>query len=147
MSDSDPNFGISRRDQKSVGTRGWQVRFQRKGVRYGRFFSDSAWGGQTGSLNRARQFRDRLLARAERVERLSAASSRSHTVPASRNRSGVVGVTRIVQKSANGTEYHFWQASWTSSDGDRKMVRFSVLKHGDEAAFELACVARRDAMR
>lgn len=146
MSDSDPNFGISRLDQESVGTHGWQVRFQRKGVRYGRFFSDSAWGGQSKSLSRARQFRDRLLARAERSEQVADASSRSHRIPAARNRSGVVGVTRIVQRSANGTEYYFWQASWTSSDGDRKTIRYSVLKHGDEVAFELACVARRDAL-
>ncbi len=146
MSDSDPDFGISRLDQESVSTHGWQVRFQRKGVRYGRFFSDSVWGSRDSALARARQFRDRLLARAERSGRGRSASSRSHTGPAARNSSGVVGVTRIVQRTSNGTEYHFWQASWTSSDGKRQSVRYSVLKHGDEPAFELACIARREAL-
>jgi len=147
VSDSDPSFGISRLDQESVGTHGWQVRFQRKGVRYGRFFSDSAWGSRETALIRARQFRDRLLARAERAGENRTASSRSHTGPAARNQSGVVGVTRILQRSANGTEYFFWQASWTSAEGIRKTVRYSVLKHGDETAFELACIARREALR
>ncbi|MEM1441253.1 MAG: AP2 domain-containing protein [Verrucomicrobiota bacterium] len=146
MTTPDPNYGISRLDQKSVGTHGWQVRFQRKGVRYGRFFSDSAWGGKGKALTRARQFRDRLLARAQRAEGAAKASSRSHTGPAARNRSGVVGVTRIVQRSSGGTEYHFWQASWTSAKGDRRTVRYSVLKHGDKAAFEMACLARREAL-
>lgn len=146
MSDSDPFFGISRLDQESVGTHGWQVRFQRKGVRYGRFFSDSAWGGEKAALAKAQQFRDRLLARAQRSSGEGAASARSHTGPAARNRSGVVGVTRIIQRSATGMEYHFWQASWTSSEGDRQTIRYSVLKHGDETAFELACIARRKAL-
>lgn len=147
MSDSDSDVGISRLDQESVGTHGWQVRLQRKGVRYGRFFSDAEWGGREGSLVQACRFRDRLHARAERGKEKERTSSRSHTGPASRNRSGVVGVNRITQRSANGTEYYFWQAGWTSADGVRRSVRFSVLKHGDETAFALACRARRDAFR
>ncbi|MDF1824347.1 MAG: AP2 domain-containing protein [Verrucomicrobiales bacterium] len=146
MSDSDPYFGISRLDQESVGTHGWQVRFQRKGVRYGRFFSDSAWGGEAAALGKAQKFRDRLLARAERGGAETAASPRSHSSPAARNRSGVVGVTRIMQRSADGTEYYFWQASWTTGEGKRKTIRYSVLKHGNETAFELACIARREAL-
>ena len=147
MSSLDPNFGISRLDQESVGTHGWQVRLQRKGVRYGRFFSDSAWGGERTALVKARQFRDRILAHVERQNEERAASVRSHRAPASRNQSGVVGVTRIVQRSSKGVEYHFWQASWTTAEGDRKTVRYSVLKHGDETAFEMACRARRRATR
>lgn len=144
MSDSEDNSGISRLDQPSAGTHGWQVRLQRKGVRYGRFFSDSVWGGSEGALAKARQFRDRLLAHTKRGTS-KGVSPRSHTTPATRNRSGVVGVTRIVQRSANGVEYHFWQASWTSPEGTRESIRYSVLKYGDSEAFRLACRARREA--
>lgn len=144
VSDSEEDFGISRLDQPSVGTHGWQVRLQRKGVRYGRFFSDSVWGGEDGALLKARQYRDRLLAHTERGTG-KGVSTRSHTSPAARNRSGVVGVTRIIQRSAKGAEYHFWQASWTSPDGVRESIRFSVLKYGDREAFRLACRARREA--
>lgn len=143
MSDSDTEFAISRLDQTSVGTHGWQVRLQRKGVRYGRFFSDSAWGGREESLSLAIRYRDRILAHIERA--IERRSSSSHSLPAARNNSGVVGVAKITQRSANGVEYQFWQASWTSPNGNRKAVRYSVLKFGDREAFRRACIARREA--
>lgn len=142
MSDSEEEFAISRLDQPSVGTHGWQVRLQRKGVRYGRFFSDSAWGGREASFALAVRYRDRIISHVERPD--SERSTRSHALPSSRNTSGVVGVTKIVQRSANGDEYRFWQASWTTAEGERKTVRYSVLKHGDEEAFRRACVSRRE---
>lgn len=146
MSGDESRPGITRLDQVSVATHGWQVRIQWKGVRFGRFFSDAAWGGREAALSCAERYRDRLLARLERRRSEASASTRSHTGPAARNRSGVVGVSRIVQRTASGAEYHFWQASWTSPDGIRESVRFSVLKHGEEIALSLACEARRKAM-
>jgi len=142
VSDSETEFAISRLDQPSVGTHGWQVRLQRKGVRYGRFFSDSAWGGRDESLALAIRFRDRILAHVERSA--DTRSSSSHSLPAARNSSGAVGVAKITQRSANGVEYHFWQASWTSPNGHRKTVRYSVLKFGDREAFRRACIKRRE---
>ncbi|MDF1754187.1 MAG: AP2 domain-containing protein [Verrucomicrobiales bacterium] len=145
MSDDSANLrGISRLEQESSGTYGWQVRIQRNGVRYGRFFSDYEWGGTQKALNIALQYRDRVIAHQERV---SQTSVRAHETVGARNQSGVVGVTRISQRSAKGIEYHFWQASWTDQDGNRRTVRYSVLKLGEEKAFELACVAREDALK
>ncbi|MCB1204545.1 MAG: hypothetical protein KDN18_09820 [Verrucomicrobiae bacterium] len=146
MNGDESRPGITRLDQTSVATHGWQVRLQWKGVRFGRFFSDSTWGGREAALLCAERYRDRLLARLERRRSASSASTRSHTAPAGRNRSGTVGVTRIVQRSSSGAEYHFWQASWTTSDGRREMVRFSVLKYGEETALALAREARRRAL-
>jgi hypothetical protein len=146
VSGDDSRLGITRLDQNSVATHGWQVRLQWKGVRFGRFFSDAAWGGREAALFCAVRYRDRLAARLERRRSEAAASTRSHTAPTSRNRSGVVGVARIVQRSASGVEYSFWQASWTAPDGTRESVRFSVRKHGEETALVLACEARRKAM-
>ena len=140
MSESDPNYGISRLDQEAVGTHGWQVRFQRKGVRHGRFFSDSEWGGRERALRTARLFRDRLLAH----NRPETDEVRVHSQITRRNQSGVIGVTRISQRSAKGDEYHFWQASWTGADGERQVVRYSVLKLGEDEAFRLACKAREE---
>lgn len=146
MSGDDSRPGITRLDQVSVATHGWQVRIQGKGVRFGRFFSDAAWGGREAALLCAERYRDRLVARLERRKADASASTRSHTLPTSRNRSGMVGVARIVQRSAAGVEYYFWQASWTAPDGTRETVRFSVQKHGEEIALTLACEARRKAM-
>lgn len=146
MSGDDSRPGITRLDQVSVATHGWQVRIQGKGVRFGRFFSDAAWGGREAALLCAERYRDRLGARLERRRADASASTRSHTLPTARNRSGMVGVARIVQRSAAGVEYYFWQASWTAPDGTRETVRFSVQKHGEEIALTLACEARRKAM-
>ncbi len=146
MSGDDPSFGITRLDQASVATHGWQVRLQWKGVRFGRFFSDSTWGGREAAWVCAVRYRDRLLAKLERNQAKATASTRSHAAPASRNRSGVVGVSKIVQRSPGGGEYHFWQASWMSPNGRRETLRFSVRKYGDQVAFSLAVAARRRAL-
>jgi len=138
--------GITRLDQVSVSTHGWQVRIQWKGARFGRFFSDAIWGGREAALLCAERYRDRLVARLDRRRAEASASTRSHTAPTSRNRSGMVGVARIVQRSASGVEYFFWQASWTAPDGTRESVRFSVQKHGEALALTRACEARRKAM-
>ncbi len=137
--------GISRLDQESVATHGWQVRIQSKGVRYGRFFSDRLWGGRDGSLEAAIRYRDRLVSRIHRVQAEGAISARSRQIPDPRNRSGVVGVSRVVQRSAAGVEYHFWQASWTNVEGKRVVMRYSVLKYGDDRARDMACESRRKA--
>lgn len=148
MSENDHNLrGISRLDQASSGTHGWQVRIQRKGVRYGRFFSDREWGGADEALKVAIHYRDKIIAHSDRLGPSGEFSGRSHRFAGRRNNSGVVGVSRISQTSAKGVTYCFWQASWTDRDGARRTVRYSVLKLGEDEAFRLACIAREEAMK
>lgn len=149
MSSEKPDLrGISRLDQEPSGTHGWQVRIQRKGIRYGRFFSDQSRGGSDRALALAIQYRDRIVAHQERLSQSEGHQSiRSHQSLGPRNQSGVIGVTRILQRSEKGIEYHFWQASWTDPDGNRETVRYSVLKLGEEVAFEKACIARENALQ
>ncbi|NNE92175.1 MAG: AP2 domain-containing protein [Verrucomicrobiales bacterium] len=141
MNADQPEYAISRIDQPDRGTRGWLVRLQRNGVRHQEFFSDAAWDGAERALERARQFRDRLLAHARRVSKRRT-TVRTHSAITERNQSGVIGVSRVSQTGPNGASYHFWQATWSPRRGERKSVRFSVLKLGDEEAFRLACEAR-----
>lgn len=132
-------YGIIRLDQPATGTYGWQVRLQRGGVRHARYFPDRASGGTQESLAAAVVWRDALLASLanEAQARICASSAR--------NSSGVVGVSQVVIRTGQGAEYRFWQASWTPVSGQRCTVRFSVKRHGDERAFELAVQARRRA--
>jgi hypothetical protein len=141
------DLGISRIDLPASGTHGWQVRLQRRGVRFQRYFGDRTWGGKRAALQRARQFRDRVLARLEQREENDAGDRRvrSHSATV-RNRSGMVGVARVRNRSANGVYYESWQATWSPAPGRRKSVRFSILRYGDEEAFQLACEARRAAV-
>ena len=141
MAANDSDYAISRLDLDQAGTHGWQVRPQRKGVRFARFFADSTWGGRRRALEMARQFRDRIVAR---MDRAGTGAVRVQEQPTSRNQSGVIGVSRVTHIGANGSRYHFWQANWSKGAGVRKSVRFSILQHGEETAFELACEARRE---
>jgi hypothetical protein len=70
---------------------------------------------------------------------------RSHSSTAD-NRSGMVGVTRVRSLASNGSYYESWQATWSPRPGQRKCVRFSVRRYGDDEAFLLACEARRKAI-
>ena len=144
MKAGDPDYAISRLDLDLAGTHGWQVRLQRNGVRYGRFFADLTWGGRNRALQRARQFRDRIIASADRS---ASTSIRIQSVRTERNTSGVVGVSRVTNTGANGVRYHFWQASWSPETGARRSVRFSILQHGEDIAFKLACEARDRGIR
>lgn len=138
-----PNYAIARIDLPVQGTHGWQVRLQRRGVKYAKFFGDRTHSPQDGdpaaALQAARCYRDQLLANLQHQD-ISRVCARSP-----RNSSGVVGVSRVSVVASNGTAYHFWQAAWTISTGQRKCVKFSVRRYGDKAAFDLAVQARIDA--
>lgn len=132
-------YGIIRLDQPATGTYGWQVRLQRGGVRHARYFSDRASGGSQQALAAAVAWRD------ERLATLASGVQARVCVSSARNSSGVIGVSRVIIRSSLGVEYVFWQASWTPVQGRRQTIRFSVKRHGDEVAFQLAVAARRQA--
>ena len=134
----DDTYAITRIDLPRVGTHGWQVRMQRRGQRYGKFFADRQWGGTRDSYESAKKWRDRLV---QRFEEEAAARVCLKSV---RNSSGVVGVSKVVVTASNGANYHFWQATWCPAPGERRCVKFSVKRHGDRQAFRLAVEARRE---
>lgn len=134
-----PSYGITRVDLPEVGSKGWQVRLQRHGEKTTRFFSDRQFGDHGDSFLAAQQWRDQILLQWQQL-------NRARTCEVSpRNASGVVGVSRVVIKATNGNEYYFWQATWCPSPGMRKSIKFSVKKHGDQIAYQLAIEARQSA--
>ena len=138
MEESEDRYAIARIDLPGASTHGWQVRLQRRGQRYAKYFGDRQYGGAAGALVEARRWRDQVLAElaavpAGRVCRVSV-----------RNSSGVVGVSRICVSAANGESYFFWQATWSSGAGQRQCVKFSVRRYGDRQAFRMAVEARRE---
>lgn len=134
----DDSRAISRIDLPRAGTHGWQVRLQRRGVKYGKFFADRRHGGIRASHEAARTWRDDLLRRFDAEEAVARVCRRS-----ARNSSGVIGVARIRVIAPNGAEYWFWQATWSEAPGVRRCVKFSVRRHGDKQAFLLAVEARK----
>lgn len=137
MADSDDRYALARIDLPGVGTHGWQVRLQRQGKRYARFFADGVWGGPRKSYQAARDWRDALLQKLENEERIRTCR------PSARNQSGVVGVSRV-SVSTNGATYEFWQATWSPEPGRRRTVKFSISRYGEQKAFRLAVSAREE---
>lgn len=137
----DDTYAITRIDLPRVGTHGWQVRMQRRGRRYGKFFSDRQCGGTRRAYENAREWRDRLL------EALDEEAGARVCLKSSRNSSGVVGVSKVTVSAGNGASYHFWQATWCPSPGERRCVKFSVKRHGNRQAFLMAVEARREGVR
>ena len=133
------NYAIARIDLPGAGTHGWQVRMQRRGVKYGKFFADTTHGNSNIALVNARNWRDAML---ENIADRARIYERSP-----RNRSGVVGVSKIKVVSSTGTSYEFWQATWSPAPGERCCIKFSIKRHGNKAAFELAVEARNEGIR
>lgn len=139
MPTDSPNYAIARIDLPRAGTHGWQVRMQRRGIKYAKFFADGPLGGIDRSLIIARQWRDELLERLESEDR-ARICQRSQ-----RNSSGVVGVSKVTVVT-NGVQYVFWQATWSPEPGKRRCVKFSIKRYGETKAFELAVRARTEAV-
>ena len=135
------NYAILRIDLSSQGTHGWQVRLQRRGKKYAKFFSDRKCNSASQGLREARKWRDELIAEITREEQARICRS------SKRNSSGVVGVSKIKVIAANGAVYEFWQANWSPDPGVRKTVKFSVRRHGDKIAFQLAVEARNQGIQ
>lgn len=140
MNGDQERSAIYRLEIPTRGTSGWQVRLQRRGQRFAKFFSDRTHGGPDPSLHAARTWRDSL------IQRLNQSGNTRVCNPSPRNSSGVVGVSRITISSPNGLHYHFWQATWCPSPGQRRSVRFSIRRHGEDGAFSLAVSARTSAI-
>ena len=130
-------YAIARIDLPAASTHGWQVRLQRRGKKYAKYFADKQFGGVKSAYSAARAFRDEL------IDRIDTDAARICEM-SSRNSSGVVGVSKVVVTASNGSSYYFWQATWCPAPGERKCVKFSVRRHGDRKAFDMAVKARRE---
>ena len=132
-------YGISRIDQPEKKNHGFYVRITHKGKTTQKYFPDKASGGKTKALKLAKEFRDKIVAKLPKAKREAA------TVPRRRvKKSGVVGVTHVVSKSPAGKTYEYWQAAWDEK-GKRKTAKFSVAKHGNKKALDLAKKAKKSA--
>lgn len=131
-------YAIARVDLPGASTHGWQVRMQRRGQKYGKYFADRQWGGSKASYMAARSWRDALLERLEEE-----ASGARICEKSARNSSGVVGVSKVAVTASNGSMYYFWQATWCPEPGQRRCVKFSIRRHGDRKAFRMAVEARK----
>jgi hypothetical protein len=135
-------YALLRLDLPRVRTHGWQVRIQRRGVKYAKFFADRVHGGLIESYRAAISWRDEALATLDQSDAMARVCQ-----PSPRNSSGVVGVSKVSIRASNGVAYIFWQATWSPSPGKRCCVKFSIRRHGDQEAYRLAVQAREQGIR
>lgn len=138
----DDTYAIARIDLPDASTHGWQVRLQRRGRKYGKFFADRLHGGSRDAYRVARAWRNALIERLDERD-----PGPRICLKSARNSSGVVGVSKVAVSASNGETYYFWQATWCPEPGQRRCVKFSIRRHGDRQAFRLAVEARRDGVR
>lgn len=137
MEATDKKYALARIDLPNASTHGWQVRLQRRGVKYAKYFGDRIHGGAGEACKKAQEWRDELLRKLETSDQPRICSR------SSRNRSGVVGVSKV-SVITNGTTYEFWQATWSPETGRRRCVKFSIRRYGDREAFQRAVAAREE---
>ena len=136
-----PNYGITRIDQPSKRNFGYYVRIRVDGRKIEKYFADKASGGREIALQNARLYRDQIVAELPEPRRRAASASKRR-IP----QSGVEGVLHGVAKDRHGRpRYEFWQACWKNDEGRRRSAKFSIEKHGEEKALQLAIEARKSA--
>lgn len=106
-------------------THGWNVRVQRNGMAYMRFFSDSVHGGKTKAFAAARKLRTVL-------RKENPTTDRKHTFTTHRSSTKIIGI------SCNDESYTgYWY------EGTKRCKQtFSINKYGKEKALEHAIEAR-----
>jgi uncharacterized protein YxeA len=130
-------YGISRIDQPQKKNHGFYVRITHKGKTTQKYFPDKASGSKAKALKLAKEFRDAVVAKLPKAKREAATLPRRKV-----KKSGLVGVTHVVSKSPAGTVYEYWQAAWDDA-GKRKTAKYSITKHGDKKALDMAKKAKK----
>lgn len=135
-------YGIYRLDSNEKNMHGWLVHITRFGEHKRRYFSDLSRGGRHQSLADAKRFRDEIVSQSKLMTKLEYISILRRC-----NRSGFVGVCRVISATKSGKKVPYWVAFWPKDDGLRGTTKFSVAKHGEEKAFNLAVEARESALK
>ena len=121
---------------------GWYVRicvngkFQYKGIKTQKFFSDSFYGGKEESLKEAISHRDSIIRiLPKKIKQRVLKPRRTHEA------SGVKHITHSVQPSKKlNTDLNSWAVTYYSVLGKRRKKKFSWDKFGKHKAFSLAVI-------
>lgn len=126
---------VSRIDDKAKRMIGWLVHYSVAGQHTRKFFSDRAFGSSEQAKAAAEAF-----AMEDFEEHREIRSLRNMLMPRRNTPHGTPGVARYARPGGTSA---FWIAYWTQ-DGVRHQKKYSILRHGERAARELAFATRAD---
>ena len=119
--ESEPNIRrIERKDKKGSGNSGYQVHFNRSGITYTRFISDSAYGGKEAALHEAR------LIRGEVEQTMPPSKNGAGRKGPSKSNTGNMGVSLTVGTLRSGKKFLYVEATVRVEKGVAKNKKFRV---------------------
>ena len=127
---------ISRIDTETNGTHAWMVIVQRKNQVLRRMFSDGVHGGKARALVAAKAWHAQQLSPLIEFEQ----QMWVRTIKRRNNRSGIVGVSRMVRRDSGIAS---WMASWTDPTGRNRTRKFSTRLWGERTAKRMAIDERQ----
>jgi len=133
-----PARGIARIDQREKHNHGFFVRLQRNGTIHSAFFADKSYGGKRRAFRAAQKHFRHLEKRYQPMTR-----KRWAELVRRKNKSGIIGVRRVIGWRRGHPRRVYWQANWSPRPHLVRRRVFSVRKFGERKAKALAIMARR----
>lgn len=122
---------ITRVDHAKSRTHGYNVRIQWQDQRRSKFFADGKYGDRLGALTAALEWRNAT------EQELGKPRTERQVVGIFYSSSEELGIRRVRE---GNTEYY--QATWATYAGKQRRTKFSITKHGEQRALQLARQAR-----
>ena len=122
---------VTRVDHDASHTHGYSVRIQWQGERRAKFFSDAKYGDRLGALATAIEWRNAT------ERELGKPRTERQVVGLVYSTSGVPGVRRVRD---GYTDYY--EATWGTTVGKMGRTRYSINRHGEKRALQMAIKAR-----
>ena len=136
--------GICRIDQPHKHNHGFFVRLARRGRIHSAFFSDKRHGGREQALVAAQVPRDKLATQLGRPVQM--ARRQWAEIVRRKGRSGIQGVQRIVNRRVKPWR-KYWKATWSPEPYMVARKQFTIRKHGEAKAKQLAIQARQAGLK
>jgi hypothetical protein len=127
---------ITRVDHDASRTHGYSVRIQWKGERRAKFFSDGQYRDRLAALSAAIDWRNAT------EQELGKPRTERQVVGTTYSSTGIPGVRR---RREGQTEYY--EATWGTSAGKQRRTKYSIARHGEKRALQLARKARQQGER
>jgi hypothetical protein len=138
-------LNIRRVDHEASCTHCWRVTVQRRTHIHRRDFGDGPHGGRAQALDAAQAYRDHLIKTYPPL-----AMPEYCAILKKNNRSGISGLIRVDRVERNkGRQQRklYWEAQWPIGHGRAQHKKFSILKYGEEGAYQRALAARDAALQ